>query len=127
MPNPADVSDVESRWRPLNSDERDVASTRLDDGWRDLRRELPDLEQRVAVDEDLAATAAQVMADAVIRLMKNPDGYRKGSVAIDDASRSWEYDTGRLIGELFFSDSDLAKLSSGPRFKRTRAFSVQPS
>lgn len=125
--NPATINDVESRWRPLSPVESTVASTRLDDGWRDLRRELPDLEQRVAQSADLAATAAQIIADAVIRLMKNPDGYRKGSLSIDDASRTWEYDTGRLIGELFFSESDLAKLSASPASSTRRAFSIVPS
>lgn len=128
MLNPATTADIASRWRPLTEAEETVATTRLGDAWRKLKRDLPTLETRMAGDEDLEADAVRVLADAVIRLLQanSRDGLRKGAVSVDDGTESWELD-GAYRADLYFTDDEYADLSDTGRRRRARAFSVQPS
>lgn len=128
MPNPAAVADIEARWRSLSTTETNIAETRLDDAWRKLKREIPDLETRMAGNSDLAADVVRVLADAVIRILQSTarDGVRKGSVGVDDGQASWELDSGIQIG-LYFTEDEYADLSATGKRKRARAFSVMPS
>ena len=129
MTSPATTADIESRWRPLATAEFSIAETRLGDAWRKLKRDVPTLEVRMATDADLNADAVRVLADAVIRVLQSNErgGLRKGSVGVDDASRSWELDDS-VRQALYFTADEIADLSpgdpgSGPR----RAFSLMPS
>lgn len=128
MANPAATADIESRWRPLTTAEEIVAATRLDDAWRKLKKDVPDLETRMVGNDDLTNDTIRVLADSVIRVLQSLErkGLRKGSVGIDDGSTSWELDASIQAG-LYFTDEELADLSSTGRRKRVRAFSVQPS
>lgn len=128
MANPATPADIVSRWRPLTSTEQPVALTRLDDAWRKLKRDVDNLELRMAGDEDLTADVKRVLADAVIRVLQGLErnGLRKGAVGIDDATSSWEVDAAIRYG-LYFTDEELADLSETGRRRRPRAFSVMPS
>lgn len=128
MANPATTADIESRWRSLSTAEETVAATRLDDAWRKLKKDVPDLEARMATDDDLAADAVRVLADSVIRVLQSisRNGLRKGSIGVDDGSTSWELDASIQTG-LYFTDDEIADLSSTGRRTRARAFSVQPS
>lgn len=126
MTNPASPDDVVARWRPLTDAEYTVAQTRLSDAWRKLRRLVPDLESRMVGDDDLTAEAVQVLADAVIRLLKNPEGYTKGSVTIDDRSRTWELNGDFARSEIHFTQAELDGLTAAPTATR-RAFSIMPS
>lgn len=78
----ATTADVEARWRPLSDEETTVAETRLEDAERNLRRRIKDFAVRVETDEDFRADVVQVEADAVIRVLLNPD--RKSEEKIDD-------------------------------------------
>lgn len=121
------VDDIEARWRPLTSAELPVAQTRLADAWRRLKREVPGIEDRFATEPDLEDDAIQVLADAVIRVLQALErgGMRKGSVGVDDATRSWELDAS-ISTSLYFTDDELAGLSpSGD--DRPRVYSVMPS
>lgn len=128
MSNPASTDDVEARWRPLSDAERLVAETRLDDAWRKLKNDVPDLESRMVDNDDLTADAIRVLADAVIRVLQSAarNGLRKGAIGVDDGSSSWELDAS-VRTTLYFTDEELADLSSTGRRKRARAFSVQPT
>src|SRR5690242_19454400 len=103
MANPATTADLEARWRPLSDQETTNGQTFLDDAWRMLRRRFSDLETEVEADEDLAAEVVRVMATAVLRVMKNPDGKRQES--IDDYS--WTKDQSVSAGLLYFSVDEL--------------------
>lgn len=127
MANPATTDDVESRWRPLLDSEYAVVTTRLDDAWRKLRRLVPDLEDRMIGDVDLSDEAVQVLADAVIRLMENPRGHIKGSIAVDDASTTWELADAYARDDLFFTDAELDSLRGEVTDDSPRAFSLMPS
>jgi hypothetical protein len=128
MANPATTANIESRWRPLTPAEGIVATTRLEDAWRKLKKDIPDLESRMSGNADLEADTVRVLADAVIRVLQSAarDGLRKGSVGVDDGTASWELDASIQAG-LYFTDDELADLSSTGRRRRARAYSVQPS
>lgn len=127
MVSPAQSADIEARWRPLTADETVVAETRLDDAWRLLRRLVPDIESRLG-DADVQDNVIQALAETVIRVLRNPDGIRRGTVSIDDASRSFEYGAGSTSADaLYFTDDQIAALSvSGEDLRGPRAFSVMP-
>lgn len=129
MANPATTDDIEARWRTLTSDERTVAETRLDDAWRKLKRDIPDLETRMAGDVDLTADVVRVLADAVIRLLRSAqtDGLKRRTVAVDDGSATYERDTDYDKASLYFTESELADLAATPTRPRARAYSVQPT
>lgn len=128
MSNPAQLTDVEDRWRPLTTSETTVATTRLDDAWRKLQRDVPDIEARFATEPNLQSDAIQVLADSVIRVLQALErgGIRKGSIGVDDATRSWELDAS-ISGSLYFTDDELAGLMPGGGDDRARAYSVMPS
>lgn len=128
MASPASPADVESRWRPLTPAQEAVADTRLEDAWRKLKKDVPDLESRMAGDDDLSADVIRVLSDAVIRLLQSLErrGLRKGAVGVDDGSASWELDAS-IRTDLYFTDDEIADLSPSGGRRRARAFSVQPT
>ena len=121
MTNPATTADLEARWRPLSDQEKINGQTFLEDAWRLLRRRIQTIEADIAADTsgDLQADAVRVLATAVLRVMKNPDGIRQESV--DDYS--WTRDQAVSAGLLYISDDELNDLivdGTGP----TGAFSI---
>lgn len=111
MANPAAPIDVEARWRPLSDQETTNAETFLDDAWVMLKRRLPTIEADMVADTsgDLTADVIRVLATAVARVLKNPEG--KAREAIDDYS--WSLDSARAAGELHFTDAELSSLVPG--------------
>lgn len=128
MTNPATTADIEARWRSLTDAEATVAGTRLDDAWRKLKKDIPDLESRMTDDADLTADVIRVLSDAVIRVLRSNarDGLRKGTVGVDDGTLGWEVDPS-IQEALYFTDSEYADLSTTGRRRGARAFSVQPT
>lgn len=112
MPNQATAADVENRWRPLTDAERVIANTLLGDVWRMIARRIPDVDERMAdVDTgaDYTADVVMVQANAVMRVLKNPDGNR--SESIDDYS--WTRDRTLSAGILYLTDDEWALLDGG--------------
>lgn len=72
----ATATDVTVRWARTPSEEEEaLIGVRLDDVERLIRRRVPDLDTKIAagsVDED---DVIQVEAEAVLRLVRNPEGY----------------------------------------------------
>lgn len=132
MANPATVADVISRWRPLSAQETTNAETFLADAWVMLKRRMAvegvDIEAKIAEDEalpvdqrTLKADVVRVLATAVLRVMKNPDG--KSRESIDDYS--WQRDEAISAGLLYFTDDDLDGLVPGSG-QSGRAFMIDP-
>lgn len=72
----ASVEDVEVRFfRGLEPEERPLVEARLEDAEQKLRARIPDLDSRVENDPVFASIVVRVCADAVIRLVRNPEGY----------------------------------------------------
>lgn len=108
------VPDVESRWRALSDDEADVALVRLGDADRLLRARRPGLEAFYAglpaggPQEDLLETIRQVLADAVIRFLRNPDLVSQQQIQADGGV-GIGFDT-RNLGGVYLSPADLATI-----------------
>lgn len=123
MPNPATTADLEDRWRPLSALELTNGGTFLDDAWRMLSRRLPTLEAEIATDDDLSGEVVRILATAVLRLMKNPDGKRQES--IDDYS--WQRDRAVSAGLLYFTEDEISDLiPGGSQSRGAFSFSILP-
>ena len=74
----ATVEDVQDRLkRPLADEERAWAKTLLGDVEAMVRRRIPDLVEKAAADEHWRETLVMVEANAVLRVLRNPEGYRQ--------------------------------------------------
>lgn len=72
----ATSTDVSVRWaRELTPEEEALVNLRLEEVERMVRRRIPDLDQRITAGTVLEADVVQVEADAVLRLVRNPEGY----------------------------------------------------
>jgi hypothetical protein len=117
--NPATTADIVARWRPLSVQETTNAGAFLGDAWVKLKRLLPTIEADITADVsgDLRAATVAVLVAAVLRVLKNPDGYKQES--LDDWSGT--RDGSAAAGALFFTDEELSSLIPGGN---GRAFSV---
>lgn len=126
MQNPALVSDIEDRWRPLTGQDAVTAASWLDDAWAMLQVDSPGIIERLASGATSIELAVATLAEAVARKGKNADGKRQQSITVDDATRSWTLDASVAAGELFFTDAELRRLGGLGR-RRGKAFSLMPS
>lgn len=110
MANPAIISDLEARFRPLDDAEKVNAQAWLDDAWEELLVRVPDLEARIADGRTSSGMARRVAAAMVVRVLRNPDAIRQWSV--DDASFTRDH----LVssGLLFVSADEVALLTGAP-------------
>lgn len=127
------TADIELLWRPLDTDESDVAFQRLEQAQRRLRVLRPDLEADLtsiaaaiaampsgtpkttaqAKYDDLLGTIRDVLCEVVIAYLRNPDRYR--SQNIDAAGGiGIGYDVGgrEAAGGIQFNDNDLAAIDA---------------
>jgi uncharacterized protein YcaQ len=77
MPTIASVTDVQNRWwgHEITEDETPLVEQRLGDVERRIRRRIKDLDDRILAGTTDVEDVKQVEADAVLRLVKNPDGF----------------------------------------------------
>lgn len=113
------TTDIEARWRPLTTDESDVAFARLEDAALRLRLARPALDAYVnalpvnALRADLEQAIRVALAEAVIRYLRNPDLLRSQTIGADGAvGIGFETDTERSAGGVFISDDDLAAIDA---------------
>lgn len=72
----ATFEDVQLRFfRELTPEEQPLVEQRLQDVENKIRRRIKDLDERVMDDPGYEDLVRQVCADAVIRLVRNPEGY----------------------------------------------------
>lgn len=123
----AEPSDVEARWvfdAPLPEEEL-IAAT-LDDAHVLIGAEFPDLDERIADDDEATGTLAKrcklVVCRMVLRYLQNPDG--KSSSTIGSTATS--YKVGRP--GLFLDDDDRALLvDDGQDAAGADAFTINPT
>lgn len=74
----ATVADVQARanW-PLTDAEKTLAGQLLDDAEGKIRARVPGLDARVAADAEYKKLVIRIEADAVLRVLRNPEGYRE--------------------------------------------------
>ncbi|HVV11581.1 Gp19/Gp15/Gp42 family protein [Amycolatopsis sp.] len=93
----ATAQDVANRFiRPLDTDEQRVVTTRLDDAERMLRRRVPDLADQIAAGTIDQGDVVMIEADMVLRLIRNPDGYKTETDGNYSYTISAEVASGRL-------------------------------
>lgn len=72
----ATFEDVEVRFfRGLLPEERDLVEARLGDAEGKIRSRISNLDQKILENPDYLSTVVRVCADAVIRLIRNPEGF----------------------------------------------------
>ena len=72
----ASASDVTARWaRTPTDEEQTLIEVRLEDAERLIKRRIPDLDDKVTDGSVLEDDVIQVEAEAVLRLVRNPEGY----------------------------------------------------
>lgn len=109
----ATPSDVATRLgRDLTSEEMALASELLDVAEARLRLRIPDLDQRIAANPYYERVVVDVLANAVVRVIKNPEGYRREM----DGSYSYAFDSRAAAGFLTFLDDELAVLGLSGAF-----------
>lgn len=125
MSNPATVDDLEALWRPLSDQaERIRVQLRLDRAWRRLLTEVPSLEARITSGEVDQQTAADVVIDASLRVLQNPEGLASFDRALDDYKTGGTYSDRSQSTDLFFTSAELRSLS--PRDYGQAAFTIRP-
>ena len=115
MANPADISDIESRWRPLSAQEAVNATAFLSDAWAMLLGRRPSLDADITAGTVSTDNVTRVVCAMVLRVMKNPNGF--ASETIDD----WSGTRDALIasGELRITSDELADVTPGRRGQRS--------
>lgn len=115
MPNPTTIGDIEARWRPLTAQETTNATAFLGDAWALLLTRRPTLEADMTALTVKTENVRRVVAAAVLRVLKNIDGWAEESV--DD----WRGKRADILasGELFITSDELADITPGRRARRS--------
>lgn len=93
----ATAADVSVRWARTPTDEENaLIDVRLEDVERIIRRRIPTLDALVTAGTILEDDLIQVESDAVLRLVRNPDGYLSES----DGNYTYMLQSGNLSGQL---------------------------
>jgi len=105
----ATADDVEDL-RPLDADERDRAAVLLRYASAQIRRQLPDIDARIAAGQLDADLARYVTVQMVVRVLRNPDGVLQETVGPSSIS----YDRTQSTGQLALAPDELAMLTPAP-------------
>jgi hypothetical protein len=114
----ATVADVEARLgRPLEAGETTIVETRLNDVELLIRSRIPDLDARVANGTLDVEVVIMVEAEAVLRLIRNPEGY----TAETDGNYSYQISVKVASGRIDILSSEWALLGV-----RAGAYVIRP-
>ena len=112
-------ADVAVRWaRTLTPEEIALVNARLGDVERRIKRRVPDLESKITAGTVDVEDVIQVEADAVLRLVRNPEGYIQES----DGDYSYMLSSQNSAGKLQILDEEWELVG----FVRRRIFSIAP-
>ncbi len=121
MANPATVTDIANRWRPLSVNETTVATTLLEDAWAMITAADATIDTRLSATPATLSSALviPVLCSMVLRVLKNPDG--KAQESLEDYS----YTRDRAIagGALYIDAGELALLTT---VSDSGAFTIRP-
>ena len=114
MTNPTSTSDLETRWRPLTTQEEVNAEAYLADAWEMLKARRPTLEVDMAAGTVTTGNVVRVVSTMVLRVLKNPGGY------VEETLDDW---TGKRdpswTGNLYVTASELADVTPNRRGPRS--------
>lgn len=115
----ATVADVEARLgRTLDSSESQIVTTRLSDIELMIRHRIPDLDTKVSLGTIDPQIVVMVECDAILRLVRNPEGY----TAETDGNYSYQISVEVASGKLDILSGEWALLGI-----RNGAFTIRPS
>lgn len=109
MPGNATAEAVKTKLRrEWKHGEKDMVDALLSDAWSDLLEDVPTLEERLKVEQEprLAERVGRTLVAAVVRVARNPEGWRQ--VGLDDFQGT--RDTILSAGLLQFTPDELARL-----------------
>lgn len=104
----ASPADVNARLvgRDLDPDESAVVATRLDDAEELIRERIPDLDHRITSGEIRERLLVMTEAEAVLRLIRNPDGLSQES----DGGYSYTLSKAVASGHLEITQEEWSRL-----------------
>lgn len=115
----ATVADVEARLgRTLDSSESQIVTTRLNDIELMIRHRIPDLDIKVSTGVIDPQVVVMVECDAILRLVRNPEGF----TAETDGNYSYQISAEVASGKLDILSGEWALLGI-----RNGAFTIRPS
>lgn len=112
---PTDVAD--RLGRDLDESETRIVGVRLDDAERLIKSRIPDLESRVVAGTIDQANVVMIEAEAVLRLVRNPDGYSSET----DGNYTYRIDRDVASGSLEILDREWALIGL-----RNSVFTIRP-
>jgi len=106
----AALSDVQSRLgRPLTDDETGQVPTLLSDVEQEITARIPDLADQIAAGTLDESAVVRVEASAVVRLLRNPNGYTSET----DGDYSYQVNYKLNPGDLTITDKEWSLLGIG--------------
>lgn len=115
----AQYTDVEARLgRTLDTSEQQIVTTRLNDVELMIRYRIPDLDTKVSTGVIDPALVVMVECDAILRLIRNPEGF----TAETDGNYSYQISKEVASGKLDVLPGEWALLGI-----RNGAFTIRPS
>lgn len=122
----ATVDDIKSRYiggdLPASDDEIQVLITDAEDI---IIREIPDIEDLIESGEIPTARVTRIVAKMVIRVLRNPDGYRSTNLTSGPFSQGYTW-AGDNPGELTLTDEDKDDLMPGIGGQRAYSVDMMP-
>ncbi len=116
----ATAADVEAVYgKTLSTEETALVTRRLAQVERMILRRVPDLAERIAAGDEDEADVIDIEAEAVLRLIRNPEGYASES----DGSYSYQFNRETASGRLEILASEWETLGIKP----SRMFSIAPN
>lgn len=110
----ATVEDVQTRFgRTLTTPETAQVTAWIGDVEAQVEQRLPTLADQIVAGNPSAVVVKAVVANAVIRVLRNPEGLRQRQFSIDDYSESATVDNVLSAGLLYLTDDEWNLLSPG--------------
>lgn len=109
MDNPADPMDLADRGYAISEAPSTVETTRLNEAWRALVAEIPSIPARITAGTLDVNTVIDVVCSAALRVLRNPDGRKRASGAIDDYREEWEL--ADSTQDVYFTAAELRRLT----------------
>jgi hypothetical protein len=120
----AKPADVVARWRPLNARQQRVAATKLADVERRIRKRMvaqgKDFDALILADDDFKADVIEVEAEAVARVLRNPDGLRSEGLENYQSTR----DKSLSDGQLRVTADEWKQLGLAPASSSGKAYAI---
>lgn len=123
---PVTVTDmhVAEVWRPMTDAEKTIANRLLERAAAMLPAQSPGLLDRLTAGTTPVEAVEQVLIDAVLRILRNPEGWKKGTRSVvGEYTESWEWDEAAAARTLHFTDDELRNVA-GPAPRRRRAYTI---